>query len=57
MMNIHVLKSNAVKSGKRLLGKIENTQQNLNYLQDLESWGSLEIIDASDAYIEYSLRI
>ena len=56
-MNIHVLKSNAVKSGKRLLGKIENTQQNLNYLQDLESWGSLEIIDASDAYIEYSLRI
>ena len=54
-MNIHVLRSNAVKSSNRLLGKIKNTKQNLNYLKDLESWGSLEIINASDAYIEYTL--
>ena len=54
-MNIHILRSNAVKSSNKLLGKIKNTKQNLNYLKDLESWGSLEIIDASDTYIEYSL--
>ena len=54
-MNIHILKSNALKCRDRLLGKIENTQQNLTYLQDLESWGSLEILDSSEAYIEYRL--
>ena len=54
-MNIHVLRSNAVKSRNRLLGKIRNTQQNLNYLKDLESWGSLEIVDAGDTYIKYAL--
>ena len=54
-MNIYVLRNNAVKSKNRLLGKIRNTQQNLNYLRDLESWGSLEIVDAGDAYIKYRL--
>lgn len=54
-MNIHVLRSNTVKSKSKLLGKIRNTQQNLNYLKDLESWGSLEIVDADDAYIKYTL--
>ena len=54
-MNIHILRSNAVKSSNRLLGKIKNTKQNLNYLKDLESWGSLEIINAGDSYIEYTL--
>ena len=54
-MNIHILKSNALKCRHNLLGKVENTQQNLTYLKDLESWGSLEIIDSSEAYIEYRL--
>ena len=54
-MNIHDLRSNAVKSRNGLLGKVRNTQQNLNYLKDLESWGSLEIVDADDTYIEYTL--
>lgn len=54
-MNIHVLRSNAIKTRDRLLGKIKNTKQNLNYLKDLESWGSLEIVNASEAYIEYTL--
>lgn len=54
-MNIYILRNKAVKTRNRLFGKIRNTQQNLNYLRDLESWGSLEIVDASDAYIEYTL--
>lgn len=54
-MNIYVLRNNAVKTKNRLRGKISNTKKNLNYLQDLESWGSLEIVNANDAYIEYSL--
>lgn len=54
-MNIYTLRNNAVKTKNRLLGKISNTKQNLNYLRDLESWGSLEIVKASDAYIEYTL--
>ena len=55
MMNIYFLRSNAIKTKNRLLGRIKNTKQNLNYLQDLESWGSLEIIKASETYIEYAL--
>lgn len=55
IMNIHILRKNAVKTKNRLLGKIRNTSQNLSYLKDLESWGSLEIINASDVYIEYTL--
>lgn len=54
-MNIHILRNNAVKTKYSLLGKVKNTKQNLNYLKDLESWGSLEIISASDSYIEYAL--
>ena len=54
-MNIYVLRKNAKKNNSKLLGKIENTKQNLNYLQDLESWGSLEILDYNDTHIEYSL--
>lgn len=54
-MNIHILRSNAIRKTNRLLGKIENTKQNLNYLKDLESWGSLEIVNTSKAYIEYTL--
>ena len=54
-MNIYTLRGNAKKTKNRLLGKIRNTKQNLNYLKDLESWGSLEIIKSSDSYIEYSL--
>ncbi len=54
-MNIYTLRSNAVKTKNRLLGKIRNTKQNLNYLRDLESWGSLEIVNSSDTYIEYTL--
>ena len=54
-MNIYVLRNNARKTKHKLLGKIQNTQQNWNYLKDLESWGTLEIIDSSDSYIEYSL--
>ena len=54
-MNIHILKSNALKYRDSLLGKVQNTKQNLNYLKDLESWGSLEIVDSSEAYIEYRL--
>ena len=55
IMNIHILKSNALKCRDNLLGKVQNTQQNLTYLKDLESWGSLEIIDSSKAYIKYRL--
>lgn len=54
-MNIHVLRDNVVKTRDNFLGKVENTQQNLNYIKDLESWGSLEIVDFSGAYIEYRL--
>ena len=54
-MNIYILRNNAVQTKNRLLGKIRNTKQNLNYVRDLESWGSLEIVNAGDAYIEYSL--
>lgn len=54
-MNIHILRSKAVKTRNRLWGKISNTKQNLSYLRDLESWGTLEITDASDSYIEYTL--
>ena len=54
-MNIHILRSNAIRTKNSLLGKIKNTQQNLNYLKDLESWGTLEILNASEAYIEYTL--
>ncbi|WP_229638728.1 hypothetical protein [Waterburya agarophytonicola] len=54
-MNIFDLRSKAKKNKNKLLGKIKNTKQNWNYLKDLESWGSLEIINSSDTYIEYSL--
>ena len=54
-MNIYTLRSNAKKTRNRLLGKIKNNQQNWNYLKDLESWGSLEIVQSSDSYIEYTL--
>ena len=54
-MNIHILRSKAVQTSNNLQGKIQNTKQNWNYLRDLESWGSLEIVDASDVYIEYRL--
>jgi len=54
-MNIHILKSDALKCRDSLLSKVQNTTQNLNYLKDLESWGSLEIVNFSDAYIEYRL--
>ena len=54
-MNIHILRDNAVKTKSNILGRIRNTKYNLNYLRDLESWGSLEIISASDSYIEYAL--
>ena len=54
-MDIHILRTNIVKSQDKLLGKIQNNQQNLNYLKDLESWGSLEILNANDTHIEYRL--
>ena len=54
-MDIHILRTNIVKSQDKLLGKIQNNQQNLNYLKDLESWGSLEILSANDTHIEYRL--
>lgn len=54
-MNIYFLRSKAKKSNNRFLGKIQNTKQNRMYLRDLESWGSLEIVDLSPAYIEYNL--
>ena len=54
-MNIYVLRDNAKKTKSKLLGKIANTKQNLNYLQDLESWGTLEIVKYNDTHIEYSL--
>jgi hypothetical protein len=54
-MNIHILRSNAEKTKNRLLGKIKNTKQNFNYLKDLESWGTVEIVNSSDTYIEYAL--
>lgn len=54
-MNIYVLRSNAKKTKNKLLGKIKNTKQNWNYVKDLESWGTLEIIKTNDAYIEYNL--
>ena len=54
-MNIYFLRSQARKYNNKLLGKIKNTKNNLMYLQDLESWGTLEIINLSAAYIEYNL--
>lgn len=54
-MNQYTLRNNIIKSRDKLLGKVKNTQKNLNYLKDLESWGSLEIINASEVYIEYKL--
>ncbi len=54
-MNIYFLRNNAKKTRNKLLGKIKNTKQNLMYLKDLESWGTLEIVNSSEAYIEYSL--
>ena len=54
-MNIHILRSNAAKTKNKLLGKIKNTKQNLNYLKDLESWGTLEIVKSNETYIEYTL--
>lgn len=54
-MDIYLLRKNAKKTKKALLGRIENTEENLIYLRDLESWGSLEIIDSSENYIEYCL--
>jgi|GEM_PF-2248101 len=54
-MNIYVLRNNARQTKNKLLGKIKNTKQNWNYIKDLESWGTLEIINFSDSYIEYSL--
>ena len=53
-MNIHVLRENAQKTKNRFMGKIENTQQNLNYLKDLESWGTIEILNSNDSFIEYA---
>ena len=54
-MNIHFLRSNAQKTKNKFLGKIQNNQQNLNYLKDLESWGTVEIIDLNDSFIKYAL--
>lgn len=54
-MNIHTLRSNIAKSRNTLIGKVLNTKKNLNYLKDLESWGSLEIVNSNEAYIEYRL--
>ena len=54
-MNIYTLRSNARKNKNRLIGKIKNNKQNLNYLQDLESWGTVEIVGSSERYIEYTL--
>ncbi|MEL7009950.1 MAG: hypothetical protein AAFR63_14945 [Cyanobacteria bacterium J06631_6] len=54
-MNIQILRDNIVNSRNNFLGKIQNTQKNLNYLKDLESWGSAEIINSSESYIEYRL--
>ena len=50
-----ILRSNARRTKNRFLGEIQNTQQNLNYLKDLESWGTVEIIDSNDSFIKYAL--
>jgi hypothetical protein len=54
-MNQYTLRNNLIKGRDKFLGKVKNTQKNLNYLKDLESWGSLEIVNASGVYIEYKL--
>jgi hypothetical protein len=54
-MNFYTLRTNAKKTKNRLLGKIKNNKQNLNYLKDLESWGTVEIISSNDTHIEYTL--
>lgn len=55
-MNQYTLRDNIIKKSRdTLLGKVKNTKNNLNYLRDLESWGSLEIVNSSDVYIEYKL--
>ncbi len=54
-MNFYTLRINAKKTKNRLLGKIQNNKQNLNYLKDLESWGTVEIISSNDTHIEYTL--
>ena len=54
-MDIYILRNNLVKGRSQFFGQIKNTQQNFNYLKDLESWGSAEIIKSDDSYIEYRL--
>ena len=54
-MNIQTLRENVVRHRNSFLGKIQNTKQNFDYLKDLESWGSAEIIDIDKTYIEYRL--
>jgi len=54
IVNIYILKS-IVEKHRDSMGKIKNTRQNLTYLKDLESWGSLEIVNSDKAYIEYRL--
>jgi hypothetical protein len=54
-MNIYFLRINAKKTRNKLSGKIRNNQRNWSYLKDLESWGSAEIVNANNTYIEYSL--
>ncbi|MEL6496109.1 MAG: hypothetical protein AAFQ41_13460 [Cyanobacteria bacterium J06623_7] len=54
-MNIQTLRQNVVRHSNTLLGKIKNTKQNLNYLRDLESWGTAEIINFNETHIEYRL--
>ena len=54
-MDIHTLRDNIAKSQEDFLGKVKNTPQNLDYLRDLESWGSLEIVKFGESYIEYRL--
>ena len=54
-MNIQTLRNNMVRHRDRFLGKIQNTKQNFNYLKDLESWGTAEIINFNETHIEYRL--
>ena len=54
-MNIQTLRENVVRHRNSFLGKIQNTKRNFDYLKDLESWGSAEIINVDKTYIEYRL--
>ena len=54
-MNIQTLRENVVCHRNVFLGKIQNTKQNFDYLKDLESWGTAEIINVDKIYIEYRL--